>query len=174
MAGDFHLQTEGLGGYKSVKEAIEAAWRYFESNAARVAPGMHISTKDYLLFFNDLQGKGPTDEASLAEFVGLCSAAANRPVAPALAIPGVLRMSGTMDELRDLEDVMRVARNAGARRILLPMSAIRDLQGIARSSSVPSAPTSTRTATRRPRPRRRLNCRSFAHPIMRFAVRDDA
>jgi len=131
VAGDFHLQTEGLGGYKSVKEAIEAAWRYFESNAARVASGMHIGTKDYLLFFNDLQGKGPTDEASLAEFVGLCSAAANRPVAPALAIPGVLRMSGTMDELRDLEDIMRVARNAGARRILLPMSSIRDLQGIA-------------------------------------------
>lgn len=131
VAGDFRLQTEGLGGYKSVKEAIEAAWRYFESNAARVAPGMHIGTKDYLLFFNDLQGKGPTDEASLAEFVGLCSAAANRPVAPALAIPGVLRMSGTMDELRDLGDIMRVARNAGARRILLPMSAIRDLQGIA-------------------------------------------
>lgn len=130
VAGDFHLQTEGLGGYKSVKEAIEAAWRYFESNAARVAPGMHISKKDYLLFFNDLQGKGPTDEASLAEFVGLCSAAANRSVAPALAIPGVLRMSGTMDELRDLEDVLRVARNAGARRILLPMSAIRDLQSI--------------------------------------------
>ena len=131
VAGDFHLQTEGLGGYKSVKEAIEAAWRYFESNAARVAPGMHIGTKDYLLFFNDLQGKGPTDEASLAEFVGLCSAAANRPVLAALAIPGVLRMSGTMDELRDLEDIMRVARNAGARRILLPMSSIRDLQGIA-------------------------------------------
>lgn len=130
VAGDFRLQTEGLGGYKSVKEAIEAAWRYFESNAARVAPGMHIGTKDYLLFFNDLQGKGPTDEASLAEFVGLCSAAANRPVAPALAIPGVLRMSGTMDELRDLGDIMRVARNAGARRILLPMSAIRDLQSI--------------------------------------------
>lgn len=130
VAGDFHLQTEGLGGYKSVKEAIEAAWRYFESNAARVASGMHIGTKDYLLFFNDLQGKGPTDEASLAEFVGLCSAAANRPVLAALAIPGVLRMSGTMDELRDLEDVLRVARNAGARRILLPMSAIRDLQSI--------------------------------------------
>lgn len=130
VAGDFHLQTEGLGGFKAVKEAFDAAFRYFEGNAARVAPGMHISKKDYLLFFNDLQGKGASDEVSLAEFVGLCSAAANRPVAAALAIPGVVRMSGTMDELRDLEDIMRVARNAGARRILLPMSAIRDLQGI--------------------------------------------
>lgn len=131
VAGDFHLQTEGLGGYKAVKEAIKAAWQYFENNAARVAPGMHINKKDYLLFFNDLQGKGASDEVSLAEFVGLCSAAANRPVSAALVIPGVLRMSGTMGELRDLEDIMRVARNAGARRILLPMSAIRDLQGIA-------------------------------------------
>lgn len=131
VAGDFHLQTEGLGGYKAVKEAIKAAWQYFENNAARVAPGMHINKKDYLLFFNDLQGKGASDEVSLAEFVGLCSAAANRPASAALVIPGVLRMSGTMGELRDLEDIMRVARNAGARRILLPMSAIRDLQGIA-------------------------------------------
>lgn len=131
VAGDFHLQTEGLGGFKAVKEAIKAAWQYFENNAARVAPGMHINKKDYLLFFNDLQGKGASDEVSLAEFVGLCSAAANRPVSAALVIPGVLRMSGTMGELRDLEDIMRVARNAGARRILLPMSAIRDLQGIA-------------------------------------------
>lgn len=131
VAGDFHLQTEGLGGYKAVKEAIKAAWQYFENNAARVAPGMHINKKDYLLFFNDLQGKGASDEVSLAEFVGLCSAAASRPVAAALVIPGVVRMSGTMGELRDLEDIMRVARNAGARRILLPMSAIRDLQGIA-------------------------------------------
>lgn len=131
VAGDFHLQTEGLGGYKTVKEAIKAAWQYFENNAARVAPGMHINKKDYLLFFNDLQGKGASDEVSLAEFVGLCSAAANRPASAALVIPGVLRMSGTMGELRDLEDIMRVARNAGARRILLPMSAIRDLQGIA-------------------------------------------
>lgn len=131
VAGDFHLQTEGLGGYKAVKEAIKAAWQYFENNAARVAPGMHINKKDYLLFFNDLQGKGASDEVSLAEFVGLCSAAASRPVAAALVIPGVVRMSGTMGELRDLEDIMRVARNAGARRILLPMSSIRDLQGIA-------------------------------------------
>ncbi|MEC4175556.1 protease Lon-related BREX system protein BrxL [Adlercreutzia sp. R7] len=130
VAGEFKLQTEGLGRSRAVQEAFKAAFNYFENNAARVAPGMHIGVKDYLLFFNDLQGKGPSDEVSLAEFVGLCSAAANRPVAPALVIPGVLRMSGTMGDLRDLEDILRVARNAGARRILLPMSSIRDLQDI--------------------------------------------
>ena len=92
--------------------------------------GMHASEKDYLLFFNDLQKKGSSDECSLAEFVGLCSAACGRPVAASTAIPGILRLSGTMDELRDLEDILRVAKNAGAKRVLLPFACIKDLQSI--------------------------------------------
>ena len=35
-----------------------------------------------------------------------------------------------MDPLTGLEDIMRVAVNAGARRILLPMSCIQDLQRV--------------------------------------------
>ena len=35
-----------------------------------------------------------------------------------------------MDPLTNLEDIIRVAKNAGAKRILLPMSCIQDLQGI--------------------------------------------
>ena len=55
---------------------------------------------------------------------------ANRPVMAGLAIPGILRISGTLEPVANLEDVMRVAKNAGAKRILLPMSSIADLQGI--------------------------------------------
>ena len=35
-----------------------------------------------------------------------------------------------MDDLKGLEDILRVARNAGAKRILLPFSTIRDMQDI--------------------------------------------
>ena len=48
----------------------------------------------------------------------------------ALAVPGILRVSGTMDEIRGLEDIMRVAKNAGAKRILLPYACIRDMQAV--------------------------------------------
>lgn len=130
VQGDFHINTEGLGNSKSTKESIDAAWNYFKTNAARVAMGMHIQSKDYLLFFNDLQARGLSDECSLAEFVGLCSAASGRAVTAATVVPGVLRMSGTMDPVRDLEDVLRVSKNAGAKRILLPMSSIADLQHV--------------------------------------------
>jgi len=130
IPGEFKLQTEGIGYARPVREAMEAAFRYFEDNARRVAAGMRIASKDYLLFFNDLQEKGLSDEVSLAEFIGLCSAAANRPVASSLVIPGVLRLSGTLEPLDDLEDIMRVAKNAGAKKVLLPMGCIKDLQDI--------------------------------------------
>lgn len=129
IAGGCRFQSEGIGS-RSARESIDAAWNYFVNNANRVAAGMHLDKKDYLLFFNDLQAKGPSDEVSLAEFVGLCSAACNRPVAAGLAIPGVLRLSGSMDEVKGLEDILRVAKNAGAKRILLPFGAIKDLQAI--------------------------------------------
>ena len=129
IAGSCHFQSEGIGS-RGARESIDAAWNYFVNNANRVAAGMHLDKKDYLLFFNDLQAKGPSDEVSLAEFVGLCSAACNRPVAAGLAIPGVLRLSGSMDEVKGLEDILRVAKNAGAKRILLPFGSIKDLQAI--------------------------------------------
>ena len=125
--GDCKLKTEGIGNNKSVRETIEAAFEYFRGNAARVAPGMHVERRDYLMFFNDLQGKGLSEEVSLAEFIGLCSAACNRPVSAGLVIPGVLRLSGTMDAIRGLEDIVRVSKNAGAKKILLPYGCIQDL-----------------------------------------------
>ena len=42
----------------------------------------------------------------------------------------VLRLSGSVDELRGLEDILRVAKNAGARKVLLPLGCIKDLQSI--------------------------------------------
>ena len=130
VAGDFKLTTEGVGNNRPVKDAIEAAFRFFENNAGKVAAGMRATERDYLMFYNDLQKKGLSVETSLAEFVGLCSAACNRPVVASMVIPGTLRMSGTIDEIRDLEDILRVAKNAGARKVLLPLSCIKDLQSV--------------------------------------------
>ena len=130
VAGECKFKHEGVAFNKPVRDTLEAAFDNFVNLANRVAPGMHIGSKDYLLFYNDLQSKGLSEEVSLAEFVGLCSAACNRPVMPALAIPGILRMSGSMDEIRGLEDIMRVAKNAGAKRVILPLSAIAGLQSV--------------------------------------------
>lgn len=128
VAGEGKFSHEGIGNNRPVKDSVEAAHRLFMENASRVAQGMHVGSKDFLLYFNDLQSKGLSDEVSLAEFVGLCSAACNKPVLDAMVVPGALRISGTIDDIRGLEGIMRVAKNAGAKRVLLPTSSIQDMQ----------------------------------------------
>lgn len=130
VRGDAKFKMEGVSHFGPVRDAMNAAFEFFRENAHRLGPGVSADQADLLLFYNDLQGKGPSDEVSLAEFVGLCSVATNRSVAPSMAIPGILRLSGTMDDIRNLEDIMRVAKNAGAKRILLPFGCLRDLQNI--------------------------------------------
>lgn len=131
VSGNAALRMEGVGSAREVRDALNAAFEQFKNCAPRLAAGMHVTSRDYLLFCNDLQAKGPSAEVSLAEFIGLCSAASGRPVMAGLVIPGILRLSGSLESVGNLEDVLRVAKNAGAKRILLPMSSIADLQNVA-------------------------------------------
>lgn len=130
VQGSFDFKMEGVGHNKEVRESLQAAFDNFRNYGDRLVSGMKVGGLDYLLFFNDIQGKGASSECSLAEFVGLCSAAAARPVSVQTVIPGTVRLSGTMGELHDLEDILRVAKNAGAKRVLLPNSSIAGLQAV--------------------------------------------
>lgn len=130
VSGNAAFRMEGVGSNREVRDALNAAFEQFKNCAPRLAAGMHATSRDYLLFCNDLQAKGPSAEVSLAEFIGLCSAASGHPVMAGLVIPGILRLSGSLEPVGNLEDVLRVAKNAGAKRILLPMSSIADLQGV--------------------------------------------
>lgn len=131
VSGNAAFRMEGVGSNREVRDALNAAFEQFKNCAPRLAAGMHVTSKDYLLFCNDLQAKGPSAEVSLAEFIGLCSAASGRPAIAGLVIPGILRLSGSLEPISNLADVLRVAKNAGAKRILLPMSSIADLQSVA-------------------------------------------
>ena len=68
----------------------------------------------------------------MGEFIGLCSALAERSVIESLAIAGELKLSGTLGELTNLEDILRVCKNAGAKKVLLPMDTIKDIQSVSR------------------------------------------
>lgn len=129
IPGTGKLQIEGVKK-REVKDTMNAAFEQFRTNAHNVSRNLHVNGYDFLLYFNDLQKRGASSEVSLAEFVGLCSAAAGRPVLGGMAIPGILRLSGTLDPINGLEEIMRVAKNAGATSVLLPMAAIQDLQNV--------------------------------------------
>ena len=132
VKGTGRMETQGVGNNRPVKESVSASWAYFQDNAKRIIPGCKILDKDYLLYYADTQGKGLSTEISLGEFIGLCSALAERSVIESLAIAGELKLSGTLGELTNLEDILRVCKNAGAKKVLLPMDSIKDIQSVSR------------------------------------------
>lgn len=132
VRGSGKIETQGIGNNRPVKECVMAAWTYFQDNARKIVPGSRVMDKDYLLYYADTQGKGLSDAVSLGEFIGLCSALAERAVIESLAIAGEIKLSGTLEELTNLEDILRVCKNAGAKKLLLPMDSIRDIQNVSR------------------------------------------
>jgi ATP-dependent Lon protease len=120
VKGSGKIEMQGIGLNRPLRESMNAAWFYFQNNARQVMAGSRISNVDLLLYYEDVQSKTPSTEVSLAEFVGLCSALLDRPVIESLAVIGEIKLSGSMGEIRDLENIVRVAKNAGARKILLP------------------------------------------------------
>ena len=111
---------EGLGTNKDVKDSVNAAFIEFGKHTKEVV-SKSPSDYDYTLYFNDLQNKGVSDEVSVAEVVGLCSAISGVPVKASMPIVGRVVVSGTMMPLTtSLHDIVVAAVNAGAKKIMLP------------------------------------------------------
>ena len=105
---------------KSVKDSITAAFNYFCENCSSILKERYYKY-DYSLYYNDLQDRGVSDEISVAEVVGLCSALSEIPVRPGTIICGRVVMSGSMMPITtDLEELFVAVVNAGAKTILLP------------------------------------------------------
>ncbi len=125
-SGDGKLSTQGIPAYytRSVRESMNAAFVYFGETAKQIIPGTVLSDKNYLLYYADPQENGVSAEVSLAEFIGLCSAVFDRPVRESLVIAGEMKLSGTLAPLTDLEEIVRICVNAGAKNVMLPQSAM--------------------------------------------------
>lgn len=124
IRGSGKMEMQGVGGYgaKSVRESINASWFYFLDNAQKVTRIDSVLDNDYLVYYGDILNRGISEEISVAQFIGLCSSASNLPVRPSLAVLGVLTLSGSISEIKNLSDYVRSAKNAGAQYLLLPSS----------------------------------------------------
>jgi ATP-dependent Lon protease len=78
----------------------------------------------------DLQGIGMSSELALAEFIGLCSSALDRPVQESLVVLGNITVSGTIERISDFANVLQVCVDSGAKRVLIPAASVVDLQTV--------------------------------------------
>lgn len=112
------------------REPVRIAFDYFKAHASRVSGMIRPSEHDFHLHLVDLQGGGEPDVSTLASLIALSSGAIGRPVQSQLVIMGDMSLGGVITPARNLAESLQVAFDAGAKRILLPMSSVGDIQTV--------------------------------------------
>lgn len=138
MIGVFKIETEvvpgsgkfektGLGSNREAKESINTAFNYFKANKKNISGTISVQNNDYLLHIHDLQGIGVTSELSLAAFIAMCSGALKKPVQSQMVVLGSMSIGGTITKVEELASTLQVCFDAGAKKVLLPMSSAADI-----------------------------------------------
>jgi ATP-dependent Lon protease len=127
VSGNGKFEKTGLGTDRDAKESIETSFRYFKANNRNISGQITTTTKDYLMHIQDMQGVGLTSELSLAAFVALCSGAMGRPVLGQLGVLGSISISGTINKVEELANVLQVCFDSGVKKVLLPMTSAVDI-----------------------------------------------
>ncbi|AWE08577.1 ATP-dependent Lon protease [Lysinibacillus sp. 2017] len=126
VSGTGKFDKAGIGSNREVKESLDTAFRYFTANSKSVSSSISTKTKDYLMHLTDLQGIGLTAQVAIAELIGLCSGALDKPVQDGLVIVGNMTVGGTISKVEELANILQVCVDAGAKKILLPAPAAGD------------------------------------------------
>lgn len=130
VLGSGKLTRTGVANTAKIKDSANIATSYFKANAQRVSGSIHPNNFDFLVQLLDLQGVGVPGESSLALFISLCSVSLKRSIQTQLAIFGEMTLGGTINPVSNLAGSLQVAFDAGAKRILLPMSSAADLASV--------------------------------------------
>ncbi len=138
MIGVFKLETEmvdgngkfevtGVGSAREAKESLRTAQNYFKANKKVISGSIRMDDCDFLLHVADCQGIGTTGELALCGFIAFCSAALRKPIVPQMVVLGTMSIGGTINKIEELANTLQVCFDAGAKKILLPMSAAADI-----------------------------------------------
>jgi ATP-dependent Lon protease len=131
IGGNGKLSLSGVGSAQSAKEPLKVAFDYFKANISRVSAYAKATDHDYHLHVVELHNTGPARVMTLAGFISLCSGLLTKPVQSQMVVLGDMSLGGSIIPVENLAECLQVAFNAGAKRILLPMSSV---------TAIPSVP----------------------------------
>lgn len=125
--GNGKFDVTGLTSSQEVKESVKIAQNYFKANAKHISQSIMVDSKNYIIQVQDCQGVGLDGNISLAVLVAYCSCALNKSALPQLCVLGSMSIGGTINKVDELASTLQVCFDAGAKRVLLPMSSAVDI-----------------------------------------------
>ena len=126
LPGNGKFERTGLGSDREAKEATNTAFNFLKANSGRISGSIGITTKDYIVNYQDLQGLGMTGKLALPTLISICSIALGRPVISNLVVLGDISISGTLIKTDELASTLQVCLDAGAKKVLLPSTSFVD------------------------------------------------
>ncbi len=127
VGGNGKFEVTGVGYDREAKENLKTAQNYFKANKKLISGSISIDDSNFLMHFADCQGVGSTPELALCAFVALCGASLRKPVQSQMCVLGNMSIGGTISKVEELANTMQVCFDAGAKKILLPMSSAPDI-----------------------------------------------
>ena len=130
VKGNGKFKATGLGSGSQAKEKADSAYKYLSANARSISASISTTTNDFVFNTQDLNGVGTPEALSLPTVIALCSIALGKPIVSSMVVLGDITIGGTLIRVTNLADMMQVARDAGAKKILVPMSNAADLSTV--------------------------------------------
>ena len=127
VGGNGKFEVTGVGYDREAKENLKTAQNYFKANKKLVSGSISIDTNNFLMHIADCQGVGTTSELALCAFIALCGASLRKPVQSQMCVLGNMSIGGTISKVEELANTLQVCFDAGAKKILLPMSSAIDI-----------------------------------------------
>ena len=130
LPGNGKLTCNGIGSDREAKESTQNAFNYLKANSHHISQSINISSKDYIVQYQDLQGLGMTTTLALPTLVAICSIALQKSTISSLAILGDISVSGTVSKVENLANTLQVCLDSGAKKVLLPITSASDLASV--------------------------------------------
>lgn len=141
MIGVFKLETEvvngngkfdttGVGSGRDAKENVKIAQNYFKANKKSISNSINVDNNNFLTHVQDCQGIGVTSELALCTYISYCSSSLKKPIQSQMCILGNMTVGGTINKIDNLADTLQVCSDAGAKKILIPMSSAPDIPSV--------------------------------------------
>jgi ATP-dependent Lon protease len=127
IPGNGKFERTGLGTDRDAKEATNTAFNYLKASGNQISGQLSTTTKDYIINYQDLHGIGMTKYLTLPTVIALASCALSKPTLSSLAVLGEISISGTILKVEELASVLQVCLDAGAKKVLLPITSAAEL-----------------------------------------------
>jgi len=125
--GNGKLSLSGVGTNQKAKEPIKVGFDYYKANVSRISAGAKAQDHDYHLHTVELHNTGPASATTLASFVAFCSGILSKSIQSQMVILGDMSLGGSIIPVENFAETLQVAFDSGAKRILIPMSSVKDI-----------------------------------------------